>query len=600
MAQPNHTIEIDSAPQDEGFVAGEDEKFIFNGPTSPPLQDINIGQLLQQQFDLHSERVAVISRWQNISLTYQSIFNASRDLAQLLLLHGVRPGDHVVVLAGNSIEYLQLFFSVGGIGAIFVIINPTFSEEEAIAAIDFIGNKASHRLRAKPKAIFIADRIGFRNNKSLLEQLSSKNQNKSLIVQLGVTKTSPNNVLTWHEFRQVKVGENQHGLDILAQYWARGDPHDTLCIQFTSGTTGPRKASMLSHRNLINNAFLVAERLSFTPDDILCCCPPLFHCFGLVCGPLATFTHGSSAVIPSDVFNADSSLRAMSEENCTAVNAVTTMFQALLDYSQTKALTLKFRLRTGIIAGSSLSGTQLQRLNDEFGLKDLSYGFGMTELSCVSFMTTPSEMSLLNDRSTVGKLMPHTSAKVVDENLRALPPGARGELLVSGYLLFSGYYKNPKKSEEAVVVDSHGRQWLRTGDIVTLSTSGACTVIGRIKDLIKKGGENISPGDVEKVLEQHPDIRSAAVVGIPDSRWGEVIGAFIQRTQDVSLKGEVQSKDVKLWLRSRLAPHKIPDHFFWVGQDGVPDELPINVSGKVLKNELSVIASGLVNGEDVR
>ncbi|GMF74669.1 unnamed protein product [Aspergillus oryzae] len=197
-------------------------------------------------------------------------------------------------------------------------------------------------------------------------------------------------------------------------------------------------------------------------------------------------------------------------------------------------------------------------------------------------MTTPSKVSLLNDRSSVGTPLPHTSAKVVDSDLITLPPDTRGELLVSGYLLFSGYYKNPQKTEEAIVRDAQGQPWLRTGDIVTLSASGAC--------------ENIAPGDVEKVLEQHPDIATAAVVGIPNVRLGEMITAFIQRAPDA--QGGLKSKDVKIWLRSRIATHKIPDHVLWIGEDaGVPDRLPVNASGKVLKTELSAIASSLVRGD---
>ncbi|RAQ49584.1 AMP dependent CoA ligase [Aspergillus flavus] len=566
--------------------ADEGGEFIVHGPTEPPLQELTTAELLQQQYDRYPEKVAVVSRWQKTTLTYRSLFDSSREIAQALVAHGVRPTDRVVVLAGNSIEYVELLFAVGGIGSVFTIMNPTFTAEEVLATVDFI----------EPKAIFIADRIGFRNNAKLLKELADKHQNPSLIVQLGTAEKVSSNVLSWHDFRHVQNSKTQPDLHSLEQYWGRGDPQDALSIQFTSGTTGSRKATVGTHSNLINNALLVGSRLGLTPDDILCCSPPLFHCFGLVCGPLATVIHGSTVIIPSDVFNADASLRAMSEESCTVVNAVPTMFQAMLDHAKAKTLALKLCLRAGIIAGSSLSETLIQRLSVELGLTGLAYPFGMTELSCVSFMTTPSKVSLLNDRSSVGTPLPHTSAKVVDSDLITLPPDTRGELLVSGYLLFSGYYKNPQKTEEAIVRDAQGQPWLRTGDIVTLSASGACTVVGRVKDMIKKGGENIAPGDVEKVLEQHPDIATAAVVGIPNVRLGEMITAFIQRAPDA--QGGLKSKDVKIWLRSRIATHKIPDHVLWIGEvAGVPDRLPVNASGKVLKTELSAIASSLVRGD---
>lgn len=244
----------------------------------------------------------------------------------------------------------------------------------------------------------------------------------------------------------------------------------------------------------------------------------------------------------------------------------------------------------------------------------------MTELSCVSFMTDPSKVCLLEDRSSVGTPLPHTSAKVVDSDLNTVPPGTRGELLVSGYLMFSGYYKNSVKTDQAFIKDAHGRRWLRTGDIVTLTDSGTCMVVGRAKDMIKKGerhvkqrlipskeanafpfvlgGENIAPADIEKVLVQHPDVAAVAVVGIPDARWGETIGAYVQ----CAGKGQhgPDSKAVKTWLRNRIGPNKIPDHFFWVGEEeGVPQELPVNASGKVLKTELSSIASRLLKREVV-
>jgi acyl-CoA synthetase (AMP-forming)/AMP-acid ligase II len=248
---------------------------------------------------------------------------------------------------------------------------------------------------------------------------------------------------------------------------------------------------------------------------------------------------------------------------------------------------------------------------------------GMTELSCISFMTTPSNVSLLDNHSSVGTLLPHTSAKVVDSDLNNLPPGVCGELLVSGYLVFQGYYSNPEKTEEAVMRDYQGRQWLRTGDLVTLSAAGECTVIGRVKDMIKRGksncplgvtrskcdgnwrfqltpgGENIFPGDVEKALELHPDIAAAAVIGIPDAYWGETVGAFVQRTQNSKSETEIGRKDVKIWLRNRIAPHKVPEYFFWIGEgQGVPDELPVNATGKIVKKELRAIAGGLVQGKE--
>ncbi|XWW92244.1 hypothetical protein V2A60_000167 [Cordyceps javanica] len=580
---PSRVLHTAPADIDHNPRPNDAEDYVFGGPASPALIEFDTAKLLDHQLELYGEKTAVVSRWQGITLTYASLHGTSRGVAQSLVRRGVVRGDHVVVLAGNSIEYVQLFFAVAGIGAIFSIINPTFTVEEVINAVNFLN----------PKAIFIANRIGYRRNGPLLDQLVSQSSvalSKPLICCLGKPEKLPENVLSWAEFNsnhEVGLGEN---------YWGQINPQETLCIQFTSGTTGPRKAAMLTHRNLLNNGNLVGDRLHFSSQDVLCCCPPLFHCFGLVCGILAAISHGSSIILPSDVFNAEASLRAIDEEGCTAIHAVPTMFQALLDYPHAHTYTSQLRLRTGIIAGSSLSETLLQRLQSELRLSGLAYAFGMTELSAVNFMTDPSEISLLVDRSSTGTLLPHTLAKVVDDGLRALPPGARGELLVSGYLVFQGYHNNPEKTKEALVIDSQGRRWLRTGDIVTLSSAGACTVVGRAKDMIKRGGENVAPSDVEQALELHPDIATAAVVGIPDTRWGETIGAFIKRAAHARPSQKILAKEVRLWLRTRLAPHKIPEHIFWVGEgEGVPDQLPVNASGKILKTELGHIGSELVS-----
>ncbi|OKL56547.1 hypothetical protein UA08_08046 [Talaromyces atroroseus] len=570
--------------QDRVLEPVKDQSSAFEGPSLPSLLDIHLGKLLEEQSLKYSEKKAVISPWQQSSLTFKTLYNSTRDIAHRLLAYGVRPKDRVVVLAGNTLEYTELFFAVGGIGAIFSIINPTFTADEVANAVQFLD----------PAAIFIADRIGYRNNKALLNILSKERENQPLVVQMGTAAKFNGNVATWKEFL---YGASNSAIepDLLQRYWGQGDADDGLCIQFTSGTTGPRKAALVTHRNLLNNALLVGARLSFTSDDTVLCCSPIFHCFGLVCGVLTAIVYGGSVVLPSDVFIAESSIRALAEQKCTVVHAVPTMFQAMLDHPQVRKYSPEFCLRTGIIAGSSLSRTLLSRLDIEFKLNGLAYGFGMTECSCIHFMTDPSETSLLSDHISVGTVMPHTAAKVVDSELRDLPPGSSGELLISGYLVFKEYFKNPEKTAESFHKDSEGRVWLRTGDLVTLSTTGRCTVIGRVKDMIKRGGENIFPSDIEKLLESDPSIAAAAVVGIPDPDWGEVVGAFVKSIPGVKSDFEVRRKRIKLQLRTQIAPHKIPEHFFWIGeQEGVPGEIPINATGKIVKKDLRDIASHLL------
>ncbi|KAK3339656.1 amp dependent CoA ligase [Lasiosphaeria hispida] len=581
-------------------VAGDPDAATFKAPVSPPLPDLNLGQLLDRQAGQYPDKVAIVSRWQGKRVTYKELHDTCRDIAQSLLHHGVRPGDHVIVLAGNTIEYAELFFAVGAIGAVFSIINPTFSTEEVVSAVDLLD----------PVAIFIADRIGYRKNNALLAELTRARAQTSLIVKLPGVVPAPfekasgeprGALLSWDEFgyhRKSDANDQDDGL--LAQYWSKADPNDTTCVQFTSGTTGPRKAAMISHQNLISNAWLVGHRLGYTPDDVSCCCAPLFHCFALVCGIIAPIMYGGIAVVPSDVFLAGATIEALSEEKCTVIHGVATMFQALLDHPDAGKHAPNICLRTGIVAGSSLSRTWIQHLADKFGFTGLAYGYGMTELSCMVFLTDPSQVSLLDDHSSVGALLPHSAARVVDNDLQTLPPGVPGELLVSGYLLFKGYYKNQEKTEEALVRDPEGRGWLRTGDLVSIDAAGRCIIRGRVKDMIKRGGENIFPADVETVLEQHPDIAAAACIGIPDDYWSEVVGVFVQRATKVEEAGtgndkKIGDKELKLWLRNKIAPHKSPEHFFWLGEGaGVPSELPFNHTGKLMKGELRSIASDLV------
>lgn len=239
--------------------------------------------------------------------------------------------------------------------------------------------------------------------------------------------------------------------------------------------------------NLLNNALLVGHRLHFSADDVVLCCSPVFHCFGLVCGVLAALVYGGTTVLPSDVFVAEASLRALSEDKCTIVHAVPTMFQAMLDHPDISKHAPHACLRTGIVAGSNLSTTLLSRLEEVLNFTGLAYGYGMTELSCIVFLTDPNEVRLVNEHTSVGKVMPWTTARVVDENMNTLPPGTPGELVVSGYLAFKGYYKNPEKTADTLITDTESRTWLRTGDLVTIDAAGRCTITGRVKDMIKRG-----------------------------------------------------------------------------------------------------------------
>jgi acyl-CoA synthetase (AMP-forming)/AMP-acid ligase II len=392
---------------------------------------------------------------------------------------------------------------------------------------------------------------------------------------------------------------------------------DIVNIQFTSGTTSLPKAACLTHHSILNNGYFIGERMGLTPEDVVCCPPPLFHCFGCILGYMATATHGSAILFPSEAFNPEASLRAVQEERATALYGVATMFVAELDLLASGIVPHEGfeHLRTGIAAGSSVPSNLMAKLHETLNLTGLTICYGMTETSPVSCMTTPTD-PLEKRLDSVGRLMPHVEAKIVavDDPSRILPIGERGELVVSGYLVMKGYWGDVARTEEVriverVVEDGEAREkvWMRTGDEAEMDAQGYVKITGRIKDLIIRGGENIHPLEVENALFKHPAVSEASVVGLPDERYGECVAAFVvvhphirvgvddagkgeaavdideennkgEATRD---RGEVLTKrDVREWVRSQLSNHLVPRYVFWVS------EYPKTASGKIQKFKL--------------
>lgn len=391
------------------------------------------------------------------------------------------------------------------------------------------------------------------------------------------------------------------------------DKHDTINIQFTSGTTGLPKAACLTHESILNNGYFIGERMRLTAEDVVCCPPPLFHCFGLVLGYMATATHGSAILFPSEAFSPEASLRAVQEERATALYGVPTMFVAELELLANGTVPSHGfeRLRTGIAAGSSVPSNLMDKLHRILNLTGLTICYGMTETSPVSVMTTlddPIDKRL----DTVGRLMPHTEAKVVavDDPSRILPLGQRGELVVSGYLVMKGYWDDEARTAEVRSVErvlEDGKEvekaWMRTGDEAEMDEQGYVKITGRIKDLIIRGGENIHPLEIENVLFKHDLVSEVSVVGLPDEKYGECVAAFVVAHKGVRLGlddagagepdadaghdiGEAKRltrEDVRQWVRGQLSSHLVPKHVFWV------KEYPKTASGKIQKFTLKAM-----------
>ena len=336
--------------------------------------------------------------------------------------------------------------------------------------------------------------------------------------------------------------------------WQTLHPDEVINIQFTSGTTSLPKAACLSHRSILNNGKSIGDRMLLTERDIVCCPPPLFHCFGCILGYMATATHGSAIVFPAEAFDPYATLKSVQEEKCTALYGVPTMFIADLELLQngTAPYTGFEYLRTGIAAGSSIPAELMRKLHKVLNLTELTICYGMTETSPVSAMTTTDD-PMVKRIDSVGRPMPHVEVKIVNpaNRTKILPIGERGELAVHGYLVMKEYWGAPDRTAEVMIPDDEGKVWMHTGDEAEMDAEGYIKITGRIKDIIIKGGENIHPLEVENCLFAHPDIKEVSVVGLPDERYGEVVAAFVIPRQ----RSGITVDEVKDWVKVKLSHH---------------------------------------------
>lgn len=334
--------------------------------------------------------------------------------------------------------------------------------------------------------------------------------------------------------------------------------------------------------------------MRLTPSDTLCCPPPLFHCFGLVLGLLACATHGARIVYPAEVFDARATARALQDEHCTALHGVPAMFDSLLDVlpPDFKSTTL----RTGIVAGAPVPRPLMEKLVGILGMTEFTSSYGLTEASPTCFNAFTDD-AITRRLTTVGTLMPHASAKIVDRDGNILPMGTKGELCIAGYQLQAGYWNNSAKTAESMSRDAAGVLWLHTGDEAVFDAEGYCSITGRFKDIIIRGGENIYPLEIEERLISHPSISRAVVVGLKDKHYGEVVGAFLEVRSGREVPGD---DEVREWVRARLGRHKVPAHVFWLGRGGVPAEVPLTGSGKVRKFEMGALGDKLLSERTAR
>ncbi|EJD05486.1 acetyl-CoA synthetase-like protein [Fomitiporia mediterranea MF3/22] len=539
-----------------------------------------------------------------LAWSFQEFHRHIEGLSYGLLSLGIKKGDRVAVVMGNTSAYATLQWACAKIGAILVTINPAYRVHELISTLKLVGVSTLvvvPRIRTSSYLTALAEAIpslaSCRAGEIQIEELPELRN--ILIVnntEDGEFNKLLRNVKCAVDFREAfEWYPSPSEVKAVDELQRAASNDDIINLQFTSGTTGMPKAVSLTHKNLLNNGISIGRCMRLTPDDTLCNVPPLFHCFGLVLGNLAAWTQGACIVYPSDIFHPSSIVDAVVQEKCTALHGVPTHFLGVLsemEKRRTEGEQLDFRrLRTGIAAGSSVPIGLMRRLIQELHLNELTIAYGMTETSPVSFQTSPDDP--LDKRvETVGRIQPHVKAKIIDTEGKVVPVGTPGEICVAGYLVQKGYWGDEDQTKAAVKTHSDDPHtlWMHSGDIGVMDEEGYLRVVGRIKDVIIRGGENLFPVVIENRVSLHPKISEAAAVAVPDPKYGEVVGAWITLADNASLSRE----EIRKWVAEEMNPQNAPAWVWFVGEDGVPPALPKTASGKIQKHILRDWAKDLV------
>ncbi|USQ77608.1 AMP-binding protein [Ornithinimicrobium cryptoxanthini] len=523
------------------------------GRVDTPLIEQTIGDTLDATARRHGSREALVEVDSGRRWTYAEFLADVDRLARGLLASGIGPGDRVGIWAPNCAGWTLVQFATAKIGAILVTINPSYRTHE----LAFVLNQSGTRM------IVVSEPFKTSDYPTMVEQVRDECPALEHVVVIGRS--------SWDELLQ---RAEEVSPERLAEVQGGLAPHDPINIQYTSGTTGFPKGATLSHRNILNNGFFVGEGCSYTEVDRICLPVPFYHCFGMVMGNLAAITHGSCMVIPGRGFDPAGTLRTVREEQITSLYGVPTMFVAefeLMDKGEEFTTADLATVRTGIMAGSLCPASLMRKLVDA-GVTDITICYGMTETSPVSTQTTPDD-PFDKKVGTVGRVGPHLQIQIVDPTTReVVPRGVAGEFCTKGYSVMLGYWEQPEKTAE-VLQDG----WMATGDIGVMDDDGYVEITGRIKDLVIRGGENISPREIEEFLYTHPDVLDAQVVGVADPKFGEEVMAWLRmREGTVPLTAEA----VREFCSGKLAHYKIPRYV------QVIDEFPMTVTGKIRKVEL--------------
>ncbi len=534
------------------------------GAAAPALLDITIGEALVRAADRWGAQDALVSVAQGIRWSFAELLARADSLAAGLLALGLEPGDRIGIWSPNCAEWTLTQFAAARAGLVLVTINPAYQLSEAEFTINLVGLKAlvaAERFKTSAYLEMI---------EALAPELVESEPGRLIAARLPTLRAairlggSPRpGWLAFDEIAAMRPGAGAE-LDRLA---VTLDPGDPINIQFTSGTTGLPKGATLSHRNILNNGYFIGRGMALGPDDRICIPVPLYHCFGMVMGNLASITHGATMVYPAAAFDPGAVLAAVEAERCTALYGVPTMFIAVLAHPEFARFDLT-SLRTGCMAGAVCPEPLMRDVIARLHMRDVTIGYGMTETSPVSFQTGLGD-SLDRRVGSIGRVLPHLECKVIGGDGATLPAGQPGELCTRGYSVMLGYWNDRERTADAI--DAEG--WMHSGDLATIDAEGYGRIVGRIKDVVIRGGENIYPREIEEFLLGHPAIEDVAVVGVPDGRMGEELCAWIRLRPGAS--GDEAA--VRAFCKGRIAHYKVPRHIRFV------DAFPTTVTGKIQK-----------------
>ena len=521
------------------------------GENTPPLIEETIGANLERIARQHADREALVEVASGRRWTYAELDADVNRVARGLLAAGIAKGDRVGIWSPNCAEWTLVQYATAKIGAILVNVNPAYRTHE----LAYVLNQSGLRLLVSATDFKTSD------YRAMVAEVREHADALDRVVFLGTPD--------WDEL--LAAGEDLPA-DAVPARMSTLENTDPINIQYTSGTTGFPKGATLSHRNILNNGFFTTELINFTEQDRLCIPVPFYHCFGMVMGNLGCTTHGAAMVIPAPGFDPGITLQTVQDERCTGVYGVPTMFIAMQNHPDFASFDLS-TLRTGVMAGSICPVEVMKRCIDDMHMAEVSICYGMTETSPVSCQTR-SDDDLDRRTATIGRVHPHVEVKVVDPvSGETVPRGEPGELCTRGYSVMLGYWDEPEKTAEAIDEDG----WMHTGDLAVMREDGYCNIVGRIKDMVIRGGENIYPREIEEFLYTHPDIEDVQVIGVPDEKYGEELCAWIKMRAGAE---PLDAAAVREFATGKLAHYKIPRYVM------VVEDFPMTVTGKIRKVQM--------------